>query len=154
MDDDGDMAEMCLTEKKKRSDTNPLGDLGLQIHMSDSGRAISESTPPSPERSIGGVQMVQRAFSNLGNLSKHGSLTSSSDDVEKIEPLEMLLEAYFVVIDNTLTKSLSVREFRLTQIYLLRFIHAHKYIGINYSFAIYFNNGIHKSEIDEHYRCA
>ncbi|KAF7809037.1 Magnesium transporter MRS2-5 [Senna tora] len=111
MDDDGDMAEMCLTEKKRRSDTNPLSDLRLQTHMSGSGRIISKSAPSSPERSISGVQMLQRAFSSIGNSSKHESLTSSSDNVEKIEPLEMLLEAYFVVIDNTLTKSLSLKEY-------------------------------------------
>ncbi|XP_054795166.1 magnesium transporter MRS2-5-like [Prosopis cineraria] len=110
MDDDGDMAEMCLSEKKRRSDPYP-NDLGLQTHRSRSVKVISKSAPASPDRSISGVRMLQRAFSSIGNSSKHESLTSSSDHAEKIEPLEMLLEAYFVVIDNTLNKSLSLKEY-------------------------------------------
>ena len=108
MDDDGDMAEMCLTEKKRRSDTYPFSDLHLQNHISGSTRMISKSAPASPERSISGIQMLQRAFSSIGSSSKHGSLMGSSDNREKTEQLEMLLEAYFVVIDNTLNKILSV----------------------------------------------
>ncbi|XP_028761928.1 magnesium transporter MRS2-5-like isoform X2 [Neltuma alba] len=111
MDDDGDMAEMCLSEKKRRSDPRSSNDLGLPTHRSGRARVISKSAPASPDRSISGVQMLQRAFSNIGNSSKHESLSSSSNNAEKIEPLEMLLEAYFVVIDNTLTKSLSLKEY-------------------------------------------
>ncbi|KAF7827974.1 Magnesium transporter MRS2-5 [Senna tora] len=113
MDDDGDMAEMCLTEKKRRSDAYPLSDLFLQTHMSGSGtgRVISKSAPGSPERTISGPQMLQRAFSSIGNSSKHGSLSGSSYSGEKIEPLEMLLEAYFIVIDNTLNNLLSLKEY-------------------------------------------
>lgn len=107
MDDDGDMAEMCLTEKRMRSDSYPLNDC-LQTFGSGSGRAISKSAPASPERSTSGVQMLQRAFSSIGSASKHGSLMGSSDTGERIEPLEMLLEAYFIVIDNTLNTLLSV----------------------------------------------
>ncbi|XP_028778168.1 magnesium transporter MRS2-5-like [Neltuma alba] len=112
MDDDGDMAEMCLSEKKRRSDPQSSNDLGLGLptHRSGRVRVISKSAPASPDRSISGVQMLQRAFSNIGNSSKHESLSSSSNNAEKIEPLEMLLEAYFVVIDNTLTKSLSRKD--------------------------------------------
>jgi len=113
MDDDGDMAEMCLTEKKRRSDTYTIND-GFQTHAS--GRVISKSAPASPERTISGVQMLQRAFSSIGNTSKHGSSIGSSDNGERIEPLEMLLEAYFIVIDNTLNTLLSVWEVLPTQL--------------------------------------
>lgn len=108
MDDDGDMAEMCLTEKRRRSDTYTFSDC-FQTHAS--GRVISRSAPSSPERTISGVQMLQRAFSSIANSSKHGSSMGSSDNGERIEPLEMLLEAYFVVIDNTLNTLLSLKEY-------------------------------------------
>lgn len=108
MDDDGDMAEMCLTEKRRRSDMYPLNDC-LHTLTLNSGRVISKSAPASPERSISGVQMLPRAFSIIGSSSKHGSLMGSSDNGERIQPLEMLLEAYFIVIDNTLNSLLSVR---------------------------------------------
>ncbi|KAI4328550.1 hypothetical protein L6164_020894 [Bauhinia variegata] len=110
MDDDGDMAEMCLTEKK-RSDNYPLSDLYLQAPMSGSARMISKSTPVSPVRSISGVQVLQRAFSSIGSSSRRGSITNSSDNGERIQPLEMLLEAYFIVIDNTLNSLLSLKEY-------------------------------------------
>ncbi|KAJ1389860.1 hypothetical protein SESBI_37980 [Sesbania bispinosa] len=105
MDDDGDMAEMCLTEKRRRSDAYPSNDY---FQTRTSGGVISKSAPASPERSISGVQMLQRAFSSIANSSKHGSSMGSSDIGERIEPLEMLLEAYFIVIDNTLNTLLSV----------------------------------------------
>ncbi|XP_054823023.1 magnesium transporter MRS2-5-like isoform X2 [Prosopis cineraria] len=111
MDDDGDMAEMCLTEKKRQSDTYHLSDLFLQMNISGSGTVISKSAPASPERTLSGADMLQRAFSSIGNSSKYGSLAGSSNDGEKIEPLEMLLEAYFVVIDNTLNNLLSLKEY-------------------------------------------
>ncbi|XP_027362399.1 magnesium transporter MRS2-5 isoform X2 [Abrus precatorius] len=109
MDDDGDMAEMCLTEKKRRSADGYTFNDCFQTRTSN--RVISKSAPASPERSISGVQMLQRALSSIGNSSKHGSLMGSSDDGERIEPLEMLLEAYFVVIDNTLNTLLSLKEY-------------------------------------------
>ncbi|KAK7348784.1 hypothetical protein VNO80_23459 [Phaseolus coccineus] len=108
MDDDGDMAEMCLTEKKRRSDTYTVNDC---FQTNASGRVISKSAPASPDQTISGVQMLQRAFSSIGNSSKHGSSMSSADNGERIEPLEMLLEAYFIVIDNTLNTLLSLKEY-------------------------------------------
>ncbi|KAL0386036.1 UNVERIFIED_CONTAM: Magnesium transporter MRS2-5 [Sesamum radiatum] len=57
-----------------------------------------------------GVPKLQRALSNISS-SKHGSFLSSSSGGENIDQLEMLLEAYFVVIDNTLNKLLSLKEY-------------------------------------------
>lgn len=108
MDDDGDMAEMYLTEKKRRSETYPLNDLFPQTHILGTGEIISKSAPASPERTISGGQMLQRAFSSIVNSSKYGSLTGSSDSGEKIQSLEMLLEAYFIVIDDSLNNLLAV----------------------------------------------
>lgn len=109
MDDDGDMAEMCLTEKRRRLDASPSNDC-FQIR-SPSGRVISKSAPTSPERSLSGLQMLPRTFSGIGNSSKYGSSTGSSDNTERIQPLEMLLEAYFIVIDNTLNTLSSLKEY-------------------------------------------
>jgi magnesium transporter len=108
MDDDGDMAEMCLTEKRRRSDASLSNDC-FQTRTS-TGRVISKSAPNSPERSVSGLQMLPRTFSGIANSSKYGSSTGSSDNEERIQPLEMLLEAYFIVIDNTLNTLSSVWE--------------------------------------------
>uniref|UniRef100_A0A7N2LC43 Magnesium transporter n=1 Tax=Quercus lobata TaxID=97700 RepID=A0A7N2LC43_QUELO len=104
LDDDGDMAEMYLTEKKQRSEAG-LSDVCIQTHTSAGAREVSKSAPVSPvELSTSGSQKLQRAFSSIVSLSKHGSLISSSDAGENIEQLEMLLEAYFIVSDNTHSK--------------------------------------------------
>lgn len=108
MDDDGDMAEMYLTEKKQRLEAYSSSDVYTQTNISSLDRVVSKSAPVSPRGSISGAQKLQRAFSSIV-MSKHGSLISSSSNGENVEQLEMLLEAYFVVIDNTLSKLLSVR---------------------------------------------
>lgn len=110
MDDDGDMAEMHLTEKKLRSEEHTLSDICLQPNIPSEAKMRSLSAPVSPVGSVSGVQKLQRAFSSIVGSSKHGSLGSSSHSEENIAQLEMLLEAYFVVIDNTFSKLLSVRD--------------------------------------------
>lgn len=108
MDDDGDMAAMYLTEKKQRLDSS--SDVYTQTNISSLDRVVSKSAPVSPVGSISGAQKLQRAFSSIVT-SKHGSLISSSSNRENVEQLEMLLEAYFVVVDNTLSKLLSLKEY-------------------------------------------
>ncbi|XP_062162583.1 magnesium transporter MRS2-5 isoform X2 [Alnus glutinosa] len=111
MDDDGDMAEMYLTEKKQKSEAYTLSDLYLRTDTSGGATEISKSAPVSPVASISGAQNPQRAFNRIFSMSKYGSLTGSSDNGENIEQLEMLLEAYFVVADNSLSKLLSLKEY-------------------------------------------
>lgn len=108
MNDDGDMAEMHLTEKKLRSEEPPLSDLCFQANILGEAKGLSISAPVSPVGSVSGVQKLQRAFSSIVGSSKHGSLVSSSHGEENVAQLEMLLEAYFIVIDNTFSKLLSV----------------------------------------------
>jgi magnesium transporter len=111
MDDDDDMAEMYLTEKKQRSEAY-ASDVCIQTHTSGGAREVSRSAPVSPVgSSISGPQKLQRAFSSILSSSKHGSLMSSSDGGENIEQLEMLLEAYFIVIDNSLSMLSSLKEY-------------------------------------------
>ncbi|KAK6157836.1 hypothetical protein DH2020_012084 [Rehmannia glutinosa] len=111
MDDDGDMAEMYLTEKKERRDNLTNSDSCDQINTSEDVKVVSMSAPVSPVGSSSGISRLQRAFSTISS-SKHGSfLSSSSSGGENIDQLEMLLEAYFVVIDNTLNKLLSLKEY-------------------------------------------
>ncbi|XP_022776750.1 magnesium transporter MRS2-5 isoform X2 [Durio zibethinus] len=111
MDDDGDMAEMYLTEKKLRSEGNTPSELNAPTSFSDGTRPVSKSAPVSPVASANGAQRLQRAFSSIVTSSKQGSLISSSSGGENIEQLEMLLEAYFVVIDHTLSKLFSLKEY-------------------------------------------
>uniref|UniRef100_A0A2N9J4U3 Magnesium transporter n=1 Tax=Fagus sylvatica TaxID=28930 RepID=A0A2N9J4U3_FAGSY len=111
MDDDDDMAEMYLTEKKQRSESY-ASDVCIQTHTSGGAQEVSKSAPVSPVgSSISGPQKLQRAFSSILSSSKHGSLMSSSDGGENIEQLEMLLEAYFIVIDNSLSMLSSLKEY-------------------------------------------
>ncbi|KAL3511046.1 hypothetical protein ACH5RR_030447 [Cinchona calisaya] len=110
MDDDGDMAEMYLTEKKQRKEASLNNEQYDQTNCSTGARFGSRSAPVSPVGSCSGIQKLQRAFSSISS-SKHGSLGSSFSGEENIDQLEMLLEAYFVVIDNTLNKLLSLKEY-------------------------------------------
>lgn len=108
MDDDDDMAEMYLTEKKQRSDAYSSDQYG-QMDFSGGTRSGSKSEPASPVGLLTGPHKLQRAFSSIVSSSRHSSMLSSSSSGENIDQLEMLLEAYFVVIDNTLSKLSSVR---------------------------------------------
>ena len=115
MDDDDDMAEMYLTEKKERSEAHASVELedNLDDDFGSSG-IVSKSAPVSPVGSISGnLGKLQRAFSSV--VGSHRSLLSSSSSGENIDQLEMLLEAYFVVVDNTLSKLSSVRFLHLLQ---------------------------------------
>ncbi|WOH13442.1 hypothetical protein DCAR_0832952 [Daucus carota subsp. sativus] len=109
MDDDGDMAEMYLTEKKERRDSYNE-DIYDPSNILGGTEIMSKSAPVSPVASVSGTQKLQRALSSMSS-SKHGSLTDSSSGGENIDQLEMLLEAYFVFSDNTLNKLLSLKEY-------------------------------------------
>ncbi|KAF5184107.1 Magnesium transporter mrs2-1, partial [Thalictrum thalictroides] len=109
MDDDGDMAEMYLTEKKSRMESSIYGDQSLAGYGSLGG-ALSASAPVSPVSSPPDGRKLERNLSIAR--SRHESMRSSSETAhENIEELEMLLEAYFVVIDSTLNKLTSLKEY-------------------------------------------
>ena len=109
MDDDGDMAEMYLTEKKRRMDESLLDEQGLQgigVFGSSFSAPVSLSAPVSPASSPPASRRLEKQFSFAR--SRHSSFKSSESSQYNIEELEMLLEAYFVVIDYTLNKLTSV----------------------------------------------
>lgn len=105
MDDDGDMAEMYLTEKKIHMETSFFGDQSIHGFTS-AGGAVSASAPVSPVSSPPDSRKLEKTLSFAR--SRPDSTKSSSTITENIEELEMLLEAYFVVIDSTLNKLTSV----------------------------------------------
>ncbi|KAJ9693357.1 hypothetical protein PVL29_012213 [Vitis rotundifolia] len=105
MDDDGDMAEMYLTEKKRRMESSFYGEQSLMGYRSTDG-ALSVSAPVSPVSSPPETRRLEKSLSVTR--SRHESMKSSESATESIEELEMLLEAYFVVIDSTLNKLTSV----------------------------------------------
>ncbi|KAB1218810.1 Magnesium transporter MRS2-10 [Morella rubra] len=109
MDDDGDMAEMYLTEKKKRMETSFYGDQSLMGYRSTDGASVSISAPVSPVSSPPEVRKLEKTLSIAR--SRHESMRSSESATESIEELEMLLEAYFVTIDSTLSKLTSLKEY-------------------------------------------
>lgn len=104
MDDDGDMAEMYLTEKKRRIESSFYGE--QSFHGFSSAGGVSVSAPVSPVSSPPESRRLEKTLSLAR--SRHDSMKSSSSTTESIEELEMLLEAYFVVIDSTLNKLTSV----------------------------------------------
>ncbi|KAK0595410.1 hypothetical protein LWI29_006340 [Acer saccharum] len=83
MDDDGDMAE-CILLRKKGEWMSPV------------------SSPPDSRRLEKSLSIAR---------SRHESMRSSDSATESVEELEMLLEAYFVVIDSTLNKLTSLKEY-------------------------------------------
>jgi len=110
MDDDGDMAEMYLTEKKMRMEESMLNDEDLQgIGNNHSGFSASLSAPVSPVSTPPASRRLEKEFSFAR--SRHSSFKSSDSSQYNIEELEMLLEAYFVVIDYTLSKLTSLKEY-------------------------------------------
>lgn len=128
LDDDGDMAEMYLTEKivKQHADEDSyegedIYDRGLQPDMGDRIPAeISlegNDVPASYEGDLQnpdtheGLFGMHRAFSR-GSHGTHTSTTYSGMSKQfDVEELEMLLEAYFVQIDGTLNKLSTLREY-------------------------------------------
>ncbi|CAM0903957.1 unnamed protein product [Alopecurus aequalis] len=114
MDDDGDMAEMYLTEKKRRMEESLLDEQGLQgignnVFGSSFSAPVSLSAPVSPISSPPASRRLDSQFSFAR--SRHDSFKSSESSQYNIEELEMLLEAYFVVIDYTLNKLTSLKEY-------------------------------------------
>ncbi|XVF86324.1 hypothetical protein PTKIN_Ptkin18bG0030300 [Pterospermum kingtungense] len=107
MDDDGDMAEMYLTEKKSRMEASFYGDQSLMGFRSNDGLSIS--APVSPVSSPPESRRLDKSLSMAR--SRHESMKSSESSTESIEELEMLLEAYFVLIDSTLNKLTSLKEY-------------------------------------------
>ncbi|GER44068.1 magnesium transporter MRS2-like protein [Striga asiatica] len=106
MDDDGDMAEMYLTEKKKHMESSFYGDQSLMGYRSND---LSISAPVSPVSSPPESRRLDKCLSIAR--SRHESVRSSDSATNSIEELEMLLEAYFVVIDSTLNKLTSLKEY-------------------------------------------
>ncbi|EAZ31248.1 hypothetical protein OsJ_15350 [Oryza sativa Japonica Group] len=108
MDDDGDMAEMYLTEKKRRMEASLLEEQAFQ-GMGNSGFGSSFSAPVSPVSSPPASRRLEKELSFAR--SRHDSFKSADSSQYSIEELEMLLEAYFVVIDYTLSKLTSLKEY-------------------------------------------
>ncbi|XP_008810307.1 magnesium transporter MRS2-1-like isoform X1 [Phoenix dactylifera] len=109
MDDDGDMAEMYLTEKKRRKEASFYSDQSMQ-GFGCIGAGVSVSAPVSPVSSPPEPRKLVEKNLSLARSRQEDSM-KSSDNTENIEELEMLLEAYFVVIDSTLNKLTSLKEY-------------------------------------------
>ncbi|GJN02428.1 hypothetical protein PR202_ga19778 [Eleusine coracana subsp. coracana] len=111
MDDDGDMAEMYLTEKKMRMEASLLDDDDLQ-GAGNNGFGSSLSAPVSPVAPSSLSRRFERELSFARSRQDSiKSFKSSASSQYNIDELEMLLEAYFVVIDYTLSKLTSLKEY-------------------------------------------
>lgn len=131
MDDDGDMAEMYLTEKKRRMELSFYGDQSMVGYRSVDGASIS--APVSPVSSPPDSRRLEKSLSIAR--SRHESMRSSESNTENIEELEMLLEAYFVVIDSTLNKLTSVNT--LLSSFISLFFNLRHMLSINVSFFLF-----------------
>lgn len=111
MDDDGDMAEMYLSAKKKRIEESLAAECYMGACTSPRNWS-SKSAPVSPVGSRSGLTQFEKAPSCIASATgKQFSVSSLSNRGRDIEELEMLLEAYFVVIDSILSKLLSLKEY-------------------------------------------
>ncbi|PHT93258.1 Magnesium transporter MRS2-B [Capsicum annuum] len=110
MDDNRDLAEMYLTEKKSRMELSCYGDQSLLGYKSTDG-ALSLFAPFSHVSSPPGSRRLEKSLS-IARI-RHESMRSlkSGAETQSIEELEMLLETYFVVIDNSLNKLTSLKEY-------------------------------------------
>ncbi|PHT58698.1 Magnesium transporter MRS2-B [Capsicum baccatum] len=110
IDDNRDMAEMYLTEKKSRMELSCYGDQSLLGYKSTDG-ALSLSAPFSHVSSPSGSRRLEKSLS-IARI-RHESMRSlkSGAETQSIEELEMLLETYFVVIDSSLNKLTSLKEY-------------------------------------------
>ncbi|OMO74031.1 Magnesium transporter MRS2/LPE10 [Corchorus olitorius] len=111
MDDNEYMAEMYLSEKKRRMESPSLisdrVSSPLMQKISDEG--LFEASDPiiisSPSSHSESHRLTKNLSNNNGLRSRHKSMVMSSEHTARsVEELESLLEAYFVVIDNILTK--------------------------------------------------
>lgn len=112
MDDDGDMAEMYLTEKRQNMlEMSFMGDHpALAFNSSALGTGISVSAPVSPASSPPDSHRLEKTLS-IARSRQDSSVRSSENAIEHIQELEMMLEAYFVMIDSTWNKLTSVMWF-------------------------------------------
>ncbi|KAI5063422.1 hypothetical protein GOP47_0021969 [Adiantum capillus-veneris] len=108
MDDDGDMAEMYLTEKQERLDNFFSKDQAATV-FAGMGVGGSISAPVSPVCSP--PESQRRLEKNLSMAASRHSSSRVSEEGSDIQELEMLLEAYFVVIDAILNKLTSLKEY-------------------------------------------
>ncbi|XP_076954817.1 magnesium transporter MRS2-3-like [Bidens hawaiensis] len=104
LDDDGDMAEMYLTDKLEQQIDNSSSSSSSFVNEEDTmnEEILQTETDDTHEHAI------QRTESR----GTHTSTTRSGHSKHlDIEELEMLLEAYFVQIDGTLNKLSTLREY-------------------------------------------
>ncbi|KAK1414563.1 hypothetical protein QVD17_30309 [Tagetes erecta] len=129
LDDDGDMAEMYLTDKLEQqldnsssssSFVNDEDDMNDEILRTEIDNSVnSEGVMDGNVNTNTHEREIQQIDSQSGHLFRantlgresRGTRTSVYSKDLDIEELEMLLEAYFVQIDGTLNKLSTLREY-------------------------------------------
>ncbi|KAK6284807.1 hypothetical protein POUND7_003759 [Theobroma cacao] len=112
MDNDDNMAEMCLTVKKKtktktRMESSFSGD---QSSMQFRSKGPSVSAPVSPVSSPpDSGERLKHSLTTVWGRRK--SMRASESTPESLEDLEVLLESYFVLIDSSLNKLTTMKEY-------------------------------------------
>ncbi|KAK6263794.1 hypothetical protein SCA6_019228 [Theobroma cacao] len=114
MDDNEDMAEMYLTEKKRKMESSSLisDDQSSLVGIFRSNEGASEASDPiicPPVSSPSGFRSLTKNSSSLRSRRK-SMMMSSENTAKSVEELESLLEAYFVVIDSILNKLITLKQ--------------------------------------------
>ncbi|KAK8698844.1 hypothetical protein V6N13_114950 [Hibiscus sabdariffa] len=123
LDDDGDMAEMYLTEKQQceNSSTPSLNELDEEDEVVEPNK--DDSTPAEAplmpcyegEDAQDSDKPQDHSFDAVTGRDSHVSRSSSDHSLIgkhfNVQELEMLLEAYFVQVDGTLNKLSTLREY-------------------------------------------
>ncbi|EFJ18182.1 hypothetical protein SELMODRAFT_53759, partial [Selaginella moellendorffii] len=124
LDDDGDMAEMYLTDKLSRQQLDGVPSPPA-YDMDEEEKDNAEENEQRPDVKAEAQTAFEAMRETLSGLHKGDGLSSSSRSSNKsssshsnhpkqnldVEELEMLLEAYFVQIDGTLNKLSTLRDY-------------------------------------------
>ncbi|PWA73720.1 magnesium transporter MRS2-D [Artemisia annua] len=121
LDDDGDMAEMYLTDKlmqqlENTSETISVDeqeDVDEHVLQSEANdRVPMEANESINEVNLKRMDSQRERFLRSNTLGRESRITRNTTIKHRdVEELEMLLEAYFVQIDGTLNKLSTLREY-------------------------------------------
>ncbi|KAF5786841.1 putative Mg2+ transporter protein, CorA-like/Zinc transport protein ZntB [Helianthus annuus] len=126
LDDDGDMAEMYLTDKLEQQLENSSSSssfvdeedaMNEEIHQTETDDRVHDASLMDGNENTNAREETDNHSEHLYRVGRESRGTrtsttrSSSGKHLDIEELEMLLEAYFVQIDGTLNKLSTLREY-------------------------------------------
>ncbi|KAD2393147.1 hypothetical protein E3N88_40124 [Mikania micrantha] len=111
LDDDGDMAEMYLTDKLEQQLDNSSSSSSFVNEEDDLNEEIPQTEIDGRFNNQSDHLFRANTFGRESRGTRTSTTRSGNSKQLDIEELEMLLEAYFVQIDGTLNKLSTLREY-------------------------------------------